>query len=308
MFLDEKVISCLKQRDEPLNTSELVSLVFDVGKDATIDREARAKLVNRLSQRLLALRKKKKGVVCLPVKGWGNVHCLPEWCNGGVLRKDYLRKLNNKRIDISVALVDDQVLFRKGLAELLHSFGGFHVCIEADNKEMLLEKLRRAAAVPDICIISSNALMLHNNEIVKEIRSHFIQMRILVLAASYNEYSIVKMLSDGIRGYLLKNTSPDELVEALFMVYEQGHYRENISEELLESARNHIRNYTVITERQIHFMSLCMTNMTYEEMAREMGVVPKTVDGYRDTLFKRYNIKNRAELVVFALKNGLIEL
>jgi two-component system invasion response regulator UvrY len=206
---------------------------------------------------------------------------------------------------IKIALLDDNMLFRKGLKLLLSSFEGFSVLIEADNLPALVDKLNNASVHPDICIISSHTLMQNNNQALKEIKRTFLNMRVLPLAQYYDLFAVYKMMHDGADGYVLKNCNPSELKKALSSIKETGRYWDK---ELVDNLPNTSRGDYNITKSQLTFLSFCITDLTYHEMAERMGLSPRTIDGFRELLFKKFKVDNRTTLALFAVKNGIIKI
>src|SRR5690606_7773403 len=108
----------------------------------------------------------------------------------------------------------------------------------------------------------------------------------------------------GARGYLMKDTKKDILEEALMQVMESGHYYTNtVSHILIESLEKGID--TELKEKEIEFIKLACTDMNYKEIADKMFVSYKTIEGYRDALYKKLGIKNRIGLMLFAIKHNM---
>jgi len=126
-----------------------------------------------------------------------------------------------------------------------------------------------------------------------------------------DENSILKMIRNGAKGYLLKDIHPDILLEALYSLLKDGYYHsKRVSDTLVHSLHTDIDNNEKgkkeLTERELEFLKLASTEMTYKEVADVMHLSPKTIDGYREQLFKKLEVKNRIGLVVYALKNNLV--
>ena len=129
-------------------------------------------------------------------------------------------------------------------------------------------------------------------------------------AGANGNVKILKMLRFGAKGYLLKDIEPGVLNTALDEVMEKGYYHsQKVSEALLHSlGRPDGDDLLSFKENEITFIQLASSEMTYKEIAEVMNLSPKTIDGYRQDLFNRLNIKNRVGLVMFALKNNIIKL
>jgi DNA-binding NarL/FixJ family response regulator len=130
------------------------------------------------------------------------------------------------------------------------------------------------------------------------------------------EEAIVRMLKLGVKGYLCKDVEPKQLEEAIIAILNKGYYYTDfITGKLLHSLRNdHMVNGKVsaslqnLSDRESTFLKLVCTDQTYQEIAAKMFLSPKTIDGYRESLFEKFNVKSRVGLALFAVKNGLVEL
>ena len=124
-----------------------------------------------------------------------------------------------------------------------------------------------------------------------------------------NESTIINMLKVGAKGYLLKDMSPDILFDAINIVHEKGiFYTDIVTQSLLkikteEKATNEIID--VLKEREKEFIKLACSELTYREIAEKMCVSPRTIDGYRDSVFTKLNVKTRVGIVLFAIKHDI---
>ena len=125
-----------------------------------------------------------------------------------------------------------------------------------------------------------------------------------------DEQMVLGMLSRGANGYLLKNIHPDALKIALNEVIEKGYYHSgNVANILLKSLKPKKGTPTIkLEERELKFLQLSCSELTYAEIAALMFLSPKTIDNYRSKLFRRFQVKNRVGLVIFSLKNNLISI
>jgi DNA-binding NarL/FixJ family response regulator len=129
-----------------------------------------------------------------------------------------------------------------------------------------------------------------------------------------DENAIIRMLKSGAKGYILKDSHPSELKAALEAIISKGFYHsELVSSKLINTINNldNPENSTAkqmlgLNEREVEFLKLVCTEMTYKEIAEQMNVSVRTVDGYRDGLFDKLDCKSRVGLVLFAIKNGIV--
>ncbi len=124
-----------------------------------------------------------------------------------------------------------------------------------------------------------------------------------------NESTIISMLKAGAKGYLLKDMSPDILFDAINIVHEKGiFYTDIVTQSLLKikTEEKVIKEINaVLKEREIEFIKLACSELTYKEIAEKMCVSPRTVDGYRDSIFAKLNVKTRVGIVLFAIKHEM---
>lgn len=123
------------------------------------------------------------------------------------------------------------------------------------------------------------------------------------------------MFKAGAKGYILKDCDPDELKAALNTVIIKGfYYSEMVTGKLihtinaLDEKAAYTKNVIKLNDREINFLKLACTELTYKEIADKMFLSPRTIDGYRDDLFQKLNLKTRVGLVMYAIKNGIINL
>ena len=210
-----------------------------------------------------------------------------------------------------VVLVDDHVLLRNGLAGLIKELG-YTVPFEANNGEDFIEKLQSNPA-PDIVLLDINMPKKDGYETALWLKRNQPDIKVLALSMYDDENAIIRMLKNGARGYILKDAEPEELKAALSAVLTKGfHYSDMVTNRLihtintLEGPESETKNVLGLVEREIEFLKLAATEMTYKEIAEKMNLSPRTIDGYREALFEKLNVKNRVGLVLFAIKHGVV--
>lgn len=211
---------------------------------------------------------------------------------------------------IRIALADDHVILRKGVAEILSAFEGMEVIIEAGNGKDLITKLEHAPQLPDICIIDINMPEMNGYETAAAIKNKWHDIKILALSMYDTELNIIKMLRSGANGYVLKDNDPQDLKIAINQVCKNGFYHsELVTGRMLHLL--HDRNGGAaldINEREMQFLKLACSELTYKEIAEQMFLSPRTIDGYREALFEKLHITSRTGLAMYAIKAGLVDL
>lgn len=214
----------------------------------------------------------------------------------------------------NIVLVDDHVLLRKGLCELIRGFNKYEILFEADNGNDFISKLD-PLVLPAVVLMDINMPVMDGYETSKWIKENYPEIKVLALSMYNNENAIIRMFKAGVKGYILKDCDPSELKEALNAVITRGFYfSEMVTGSLIHSINNlddednHVKEIVKLTEREITFLKLVCTELTYKEIADNMCLSPRTIDGYRDALFQKLNVKTRVGLVVYAIKNGIVSL
>jgi len=213
-----------------------------------------------------------------------------------------------------IAVVDDHMMFRRGLIHLIDLFPDYKVSLDADNGKDLIDKLK-PPAIPDIILLDINMPEMDGYSTARWLQTNYPEIKVLALSMLDSETSIIKMIQHGARGYLLKDADTEELGMAFKEVLEKGYYyNEMVSRKLLQSINEGVSDgkdksgYRNISEKELQFLKLACSEKTYREIAAEMFLSERTIDGYREALFKRFNTASRVGLVIYAIKNGLVSL
>ena len=205
----------------------------------------------------------------------------------------------------NIVIVDDHLLFAQSLKGLVDSFEDFNVSYHATNGQDLIDKLSTFSNDPHIVLMDVKMPVLNGIETTAWLKKNKPHIKVLALSMEDDEINIIKMIKNGARGYLLKDIHPDELKLALHEVMVEGFYHtKHVSKALQKSMHHGINEDSDLSDNELRFLKLACTERTYKEIAQEMNLSPKTIDGYRDNLFKKIGIKSRTGLVIYAVKNG----
>jgi two-component system, NarL family, invasion response regulator UvrY len=202
---------------------------------------------------------------------------------------------------------------RQGLANLVNSFPGYTVMFEADNGRQFIEQVE-AKTAPAAVLLDVNMPVMDGFATAAWIKEHLPQVKVLALSMMDDETAVIRMLQSGAHGYILKNTTPEELQEALDTVIKKGYYlNDTVGSNLIASmskapSTEPVVDLKALNEKELEFIRLCSTELSYGEIAREMCLSPKSMDFYKTNIEKKTGIKNRITLVLFALKHGLVKL
>lgn len=214
----------------------------------------------------------------------------------------------------SVALVDDHELLRTGLAGIINSFEGFKVVMEANNGLQFIENLKTKTP-PDIVLLDITMPLMDGYETSSWIKINLPKVKVLVLSMLENDTAIIRMLKNGARGYILKDSKPKVFKDALDSIRDSGYFINELVSNKLMHYINHEEVFDSdtlalnnLSENEVIFLKWICTEKTYKEIADEMCLSPRTIDTYRDNLFKKLEVKTRVGLAIFAIKNSLVNI
>ena len=210
----------------------------------------------------------------------------------------------------SIAIVDDHLLFAQSLESLVASFGDYEVIFHATNGKNFIEKLDNHERIPDIILLDINMPIMSGIDTMMWIKENRPELKAIALSMDDSEETIIKMLRLGAKGYLLKDIHPDVFKRAITDVIEKGfYYSDRITNTLLDTLdkKEHEKD-VFLKDREVQFLKLACTERTYKEIASEMYLSPKTIDGYRETLFDKLEVRSRIGLVLYAIKHKFIEV
>ena len=214
---------------------------------------------------------------------------------------------------IRIALVDDHVMLRNGLAALIQGIG-FDVLFEAGNGEECITTIK-AGQIPQVILMDINMPVKDGFETTRWITENHPEIKVLALTMVDDENAVIRMLKNGAVGYLLKESGPDELKMAIHAAAEKGfYYSEMVTGRLVHSIRGGDEESKAsqqilhLTDKEMEFLKLACSELTYKEIADEMKVSPRTIDSYRDHLFQKLELKTRTGLALYAIKNGIVKL
>lgn len=217
--------------------------------------------------------------------------------------------MNPKKFKI--ILVDDHTLLRDALSSLIHSFEEFSVINSLNNGTELIRALSEGYK-PDIVLLDLNMPTLDGFETAKWLNVNYPEIKILILTMYDSEIALIRLLKVGVKGFLKKDTHPNELRVALNSVSENGYYySQDTTGKLANLFQKNTDNQNfvekaMLNESELEFLRLASTDLTYKEIAANLNLSPRAIDGYRDSLFDKLDVKSRVGLAIYAVKNGIV--
>jgi DNA-binding NarL/FixJ family response regulator len=209
----------------------------------------------------------------------------------------------------TIAIVDDHVLIAQALKGIISGFDNFEVIFECENGKELVQKLKDTPTLPEIVLLDISMPEMNGYETALWLSTNHPEVKIMVLSMQNEDQNVIKMVKNGAKSYLLKNSHPKNLEEALNKLMTDGYFYPEWVSKIIFSSINNTNNNALskLTEREKEFLKYTITEKSYKEIAELMFCSPRTIESYRDSLFEKLGLKSRVGLAVYALKNGFGE-
>lgn len=208
-----------------------------------------------------------------------------------------------------IVIVDDHVLIAKAIASIVNEHLNYNVLYEVSNGKKLVEAFEQPGRIPDIVLLDISMPVMNGFETAIWLKQFHPEVLILALSMQDDDESVIKMVKSGAHGYLLKNVEPQELIAALNALIHKGFYfpdwaASKVYKNLGTDEYADTVQKVKITDREKEFLSYVCSENTYKTIAEKMYCSPRTIEGYRDTLFEKLGLKTRVGLAMYAIKNG----
>ncbi|MBI1767240.1 MAG: response regulator transcription factor [Bacteroidetes bacterium] len=226
----------------------------------------------------------------------------------------------NMQDKICIGLVEDQFLFREGMKAVLASWPDIAVVFESADGHSVVKKLSESTVLPQVLLVDLSLPPLGKEEfsgvqVTDAVREAFPDIKILILSVHEDENFIAQLIEHGAHGYLVKDSNPQEVYEAIRSVHNKGSY---INARTLKAIQNNIGKKekprgngmanVSLTKREQEILQLVCRQHTADEIAEKLFISVKTVNGHRNNLLQKTGSRNVAGLVVYALKNNIVEV
>jgi two-component system, NarL family, invasion response regulator UvrY len=214
----------------------------------------------------------------------------------------------------TIALADDHTVMRNGLAALLEDLG-YTILLEANNGKDFIGKISETN-LPDVALLDINMPVMDGYETAAWLKENYPHVKVLALSMYDDEGAIIRMLKNGAKGYVLKDSNIADVKTAIDSVMTKGYYHsELVTGKLIHSINhldspdhNSLKQLFKLSQREIEFLKWACTELSYKEIAAQMNLSTRTVEGYRDDLCEKLGVHTRIGLVMFAVKNGIFQV
>ncbi|XZF15405.1 response regulator [Chitinophagaceae bacterium MMS25-I14] len=216
---------------------------------------------------------------------------------------------------VNIFLIDDHVIVRNALKGLIERLGNYRIVAEYNNGKELIDDIPFAEE-PQLMVMDLNMPEMDGKETMQWLKEHNYNYPVLVLTLDTGDKTIIELFKLGVRGYLPKHCTSEVLSKAINDVLTTGYHHNELlaraifSDQLAPHKDERQEVMEKITEREIQFLQLVCdeAEYTYDKIAEKMNVHRRTIDGYRESLFEKFNIKSKTGLVLFAIKYGIYVL
>jgi two-component system response regulator DegU len=215
---------------------------------------------------------------------------------------------------INIAVVDDQLLFRKGLISLFEDFNRFNIIIEAENGIDFFEKLNLQHPTQiDVLILDIEMPKMDGLEVLKILSEKHPNMKALVLTMHNEDALIFELVKLGAKGFLPKNADIYEVIDAIDTLHsDELCFNEDVSKVLVRKVAS--RNLTKLphslvrlSEREKEIVKLICIEKSTAEIASTLSISERTVNNHKTNIFAKTKAKNSAGIVMYALRTGLLD-
>jgi DNA-binding NarL/FixJ family response regulator len=214
--------------------------------------------------------------------------------------------------EIKIIVVDDHSIFRDGLKLVLNQIEDFHIIDEAETGIEFLKLLNKH--IPDVVLMDISMPEMNGIEATEKALIKYPELKIITLSSYSDHVYYYKMIKAGVQGFVQKKSGKEELEKAINAVYRgENYFPQDILRNLIfKIGKSGIEsigdNKIILSKREMEVLQLICKGNTNNEIAEKLHISPKTVDNHRTNLLSKTNTRNAAHLVMFAIKNHLIEI
>lgn len=216
---------------------------------------------------------------------------------------------------IKILIVDDHPMIRQGIKSLLEDVDYIDIAAEAANGNEALNALAKGRF--DLVIMDIKMPELSGIETTEKIHTMYPEVKVLAISMYDEQRYIVRMLQAGALGYVLKNTSKEELLQAINSVMNgESYFSQEVSSIMMSQFMSKkapdysdvVRADVALTKRETEIIKLIAEEHTNTEIAEKLGISPRTVDTHRRNLLQKLDVKNTAGLVKYAIQHNILEV
>ena len=215
--------------------------------------------------------------------------------------------------EINVIIVDDHQIIRDGIKAMFMTNNNIEVIGEAGDYDELMQLLR--SDIPDVIILDITLPGKSGVEITAELKNKNPETKILILSSNTDEDNIVRAIQAGANGFLPKDTSKEEFIEAINLVNaNEEYFGANLSKIIYKSYMHHVKTKNdakpdvELSEREVEIVQMLSDGLSSKEIGCKLFISPRTVESHKANILDKLNLKNNAEIIKYAIKQGIVKL
>jgi DNA-binding NarL/FixJ family response regulator len=215
-------------------------------------------------------------------------------------------------MNIKIIIAEDHPIFRDGLRIMLNLYPNFEIIAEVENGSELIELLKTIK--PDIVLVDINMPILNGIEATRFIATHFNDIKVIGLTMNNEKSSIMEMMDAGANGYILKSADREEIIEAINTVMNgDDYYCKRVESSIInlietKTSKNHYKKLISFNDKEIKIINFLCEELNSDEIAKEMYLSKKTIDGIRIKIKNDLEVRNSIGIIKYAIRNGLYKV
>ncbi|MCD6068655.1 MAG: two component transcriptional regulator, LuxR family [Bacteroidetes bacterium] len=213
---------------------------------------------------------------------------------------------------IHVGIAEDHVLVRQGIVNLLKEYEDINVLFDVGNGAELLDELKKSK--PEIVLLDIEMPVMNGKEALLKIREKFPKVKVIIISSHFEDSYVIEFVTSGAAGFLPKNVDIDKVVDAIYTVHEQGFYFDNkvsimLAQNLIDRSKaNPAFVEAELSAREKEIVEMLCRDKTTREIADQLCLSTRTVEGYRKSIMEKTGVKNTLGLISYAVKHKIIKL
>ena len=214
---------------------------------------------------------------------------------------------------IHIGIVDDHLVLRQGLISLLKEYEHLNVVLSVNNGKELMDELKNTK--PDILLLDIDMPVMNGREVLEKLNLKYPKIKVIIITQYFNDAYIIEFIKNGARAFLQKNCDIEKILDAIQAVHEIGEYYDSrvsatMAAVLKKSPTsvNEVIPDTEFTKREIEILRLICIKKSNIDIAEELNLSVRTIEGHRYNISKKTNTANTIELIEYAFRNNLLKI
>jgi DNA-binding NarL/FixJ family response regulator len=219
-----------------------------------------------------------------------------------------------KQVTYKIGIVDDEALFRNGLSMLINQHANLETVLLAEQGKDLIHQLNQDPQnSPDLILCDLEMPVMNGVETVKVLEMKYPSIKVVVLSGHYESALILKMLEIGASAFIPKNENPQVFYDTILNVIKSGfHYNQHIvqliREKMLFGVKEKRADLVQLSKREAEVLLKICEQKTNKQIAEELFISIRTVEGHRNNLINKVQVKNTAGLIIYAIEQGIFQV